>query len=193
MFPLVTILIPTFNRPKYFREALESALNQTYRNIEIFISDNSTDDATERLIRGTDDARIKYFRHKNFDANDNWNFARDYDNPAAEYVNWLMDDDLFMPPKIERMVEAYRNNPDVSLVTSLRNGIDADGKVFGMVETPFKTSDKLSGEEAGKLLFLKARQASASELRTINLLESTLKMLSRWNVKNTKMQSKLLS
>ena len=59
--PLVTVIIPTFNRPKFFREALESALNQTYRNIEIFVSDNSTDDATERLIQDylARDTRIK--------------------------------------------------------------------------------------------------------------------------------------
>ena len=57
LFPLVTIIIPTFNRPKFFREALESALNQTYRNIEIFISDNSTDDDTEILIQSYSDAQ----------------------------------------------------------------------------------------------------------------------------------------
>lgn len=154
LFPLVSVVIPTFNRPKYFREALDSAINQTYRNIEIFVSDNSTDDATERLIQDylARDARIKYFRHKGFDAHDNWNFARDYNNPAAEYVNWLMDDDLFVPPKIERMVEFYRNNPDVSLVTNLRHGIDADGEFIGEIATPFKSTGKLSGEEAGRLL-----------------------------------------
>ena len=152
--PLVTVIIPTFNRPKFFREALESALNQTYRNIEIFVSDNSTDDATERLIQAylARDTRIKYFRHANFDANDNWNFARSYDNPAAEYVNWLMDDDLFAPTKIERMLEFYRNNPDVSLVTSLRHGIDADGNIIGTAETPFTTTVKISGEDAGHKL-----------------------------------------
>lgn len=152
-FPLVSIIIPTFNRPKFFREALESALNQTYRNIEIFVSDNSTDDATERLIQTYDDARIKYFRHKNFDANDNWNFARDYNNPAAEYVNWLMDDDLFYPTKIEKMLDVYRDNPDVSLVTSLRNIIDAHGKVIARGRSPFKNSCKISGDDAGAMLF----------------------------------------
>ena len=155
LFPLVTITIPTFNRPKFFRDALDSALNQTYRNVEIFISDNSTDDETERVVAGYDDARIKYFRHKNFDANDNWNFARDYNNPAAEYVNWLMDDDIFLPPKIERMVEIYRTNPDVSLVTSLRRTIDVDGQVTGGIRTPFKNSCKVSGDDAGKFLFSK--------------------------------------
>ena len=153
LFPLVSVIIPTFNRPKYFKVALDSALNQTYRNIEVFISDNSTDDETERLIQDYDDARIKYFRNKNFDAHDNWNFARDYNNPAAEYVNWLMDDDLFLPTKLEQMVEVYRNNPDVSLVTSKRNIINAEGTVTGEVRTPFNQTTKISGEEAGHILF----------------------------------------
>ena len=136
LFPLVTILIPTFNRPKYFREALESALSQTYRNIEIVISDDSTGDETERLIRDylARDARIKYFRNKGFTSHDNWNFLRDYNNPAAEYVNWLMDDDLFYPTKIERMVEVYRNHPDVSLVTSAKNVIDANGNIIATTQ-----------------------------------------------------------
>ncbi|MBQ7628766.1 MAG: glycosyltransferase family 2 protein, partial [Selenomonadaceae bacterium] len=77
LFPLVTVIIPTFNRPKYFKLALESALNQTYRNIEVVVSDNSTEDDTENLMQDyiKNDSRIKYFRHKNFTANDNWNFC----------------------------------------------------------------------------------------------------------------------
>ena len=153
LFPLVSVVIPTFNRPKYFKEALDSALNQTYRNVEIFISDNSTDDATEKLIATYDDARIKYFRHENFDANDNWNFARDYNNPAAEYVAWLMDDDIFYPPKIEKMIEVYRNEPGISLVTSKRHYIDANGKITGEASVPFKNSGIISGETVGNFLF----------------------------------------
>lgn len=153
LLPLVTIIIPTFNRPKYFKEALDSALNQTYRNIEVVISDNSTDDATEQLVQSYTDKRIKYFRHKGFNAHDNWNFARDYNNPAAEYVNWLMDDDFFYPTKIEKMVEVYRNNPDVSLVTSKRYYVDANGAIKGVFQTPFSTSTKVDGKEAGRILF----------------------------------------
>ena len=154
LFPLVTVIIPTFNRPKYFREALDSALAQTYKNIEIVISDNSTEDDTEILMRDYHDARIKYFRHKNFNADDNWNFARDYNNPAAEYVNWLLDDDLFYPTKIEKMIEVYRNNPDVSLVTSSRDIIDANGNIMDDTQGLFEQDIKIAGEEAGKLLFL---------------------------------------
>lgn len=158
LYPLVTIMIPTFNRPHYFKLALESALNQTYRNIEVVVSDNSTEDDTEELMQEylANDPRVKYFRHKDFTANDNWNWARHYNNPDAEYLNWLMDDDLFYPRKIEVMVEVYRNNPDISLVTSVRDVIDVDGRVVPMrmpqPEALNKTM-KVAGDDAGRMMF----------------------------------------
>ena len=158
VFPLVTVIIPTFNRPQFFKLALESALNQTYQNIEVVVSDNSTNDETEQLMQAylTKDSRIKYFHHKDFTANDNWNFARQYDNPNAEYVNWLMDDDLFYPRKFEVMVEIYRNNPDVSLVTSIRDVIDENGNVFQQrMPKPdaLNKTMKVTGDEAGRMMF----------------------------------------
>ena len=155
IFPLVSIIIPTFNRPKFFQEALESVLNQTYRNFEIIISDDSTNDETEKLIQPylKKYSCIKYFRNKGFTANDNWNFLRKYNNPNAEYVNWLLDDDLFYPAKLERMVEVYRNNPDVSLVTSSKNFINANSQVTGSNKNFAKGNMKINGEEAGRLLF----------------------------------------
>ena len=157
LFPLVSVIIPTFNRPKYFREALDSALNQTYRNIEVFVSDNSTDDATENLIRTYDDTRIKYFRHRDFNASDNWNFARSHNNPKAEFVNWLMDDDKFYPPKIERMVEVMRRHPDVSLVTSVRHVIDADGKVTDTMPGTLDKNFFQPGEVAGRNILFEGK------------------------------------
>ena len=152
----MSVIIPTFNRPKYFREALDSVLNQTYRNLEVVISDDSTNDETEALIQDylARDRRIKYFRNKGFTSHDNWNFLRAYNNPVAEYVNWLMDDDLFYPTKLEKMVEVYRNNPDVSLVTSAKNLIDADGKITGNTQNVFGQDVKIPGDEAGKMIFL---------------------------------------
>ena len=50
-YPLVSILIPTYNRPHYFQLALNSALAQTYPNIEIIIGDDSTDNKTQELVR----------------------------------------------------------------------------------------------------------------------------------------------
>ena len=134
-------------------------MSQTYRNFEIFISDNSTEDDTENLMQDylQKYPNIKYFRHKDFTANDNWNFARQYNNPDAEFVNWLLDDDFFYPQKLEKMTEVMRNNPNVSLVTSVRNVIDENGQVTGrlLMPRPAILNDDiiLKGENAGRLMF----------------------------------------
>lgn len=158
LYPKVQILIPTFNRPQFFPAALESALNQTYRNIEIIISDDSTNEATNAAVRPylEKDARIKYFRNPGFTAADNGNFLNDYQkqHPEAEYFSWLLDDDLFYPTKIEKMVEVYRNEPTVSLVSSLRHNIDENGRVIGQMEPLHDKTGKLSGESVAKQLLM---------------------------------------
>ena len=129
IYPLVSIIIPTFERPHYFRLALESVLAQTYRNLDIFITDNSHNAETADMMRRdfSSDSRIHYEHHPSYGAPENWTRARSYDNADAHYVNWLMDDDLFMPDKIAVMMDAFFAHPDLSLVTSYRECIDADG------------------------------------------------------------------
>ena len=159
IFPLVSIIMPTYNRPQWFKEALESALAQTYRNFEIFITDNSKNEDTKKLMQTYLEKYpfIKYEYHPEFNASDNWNYARKYNNPDAEFVNWLLDDDRFYPQKLEIMVEIFRNNTDLSLVTSVRDVIDENGKVTGRMLMPrpevLNKDVKLKGESAGKLIF----------------------------------------
>jgi len=157
LYPLVSICIPTYQRPDYFREALESVLHQTYRNLDIFVTDDSADDRTEALIQPylEKDGRITYEHHPEFKAEDNWRNIREYDNPAAEYVGWLMDDDKFLPDKISFMVDAYRDNPDVTLVTSYRHVINADGQVqpdFAITKRFVPQDSKIRGTKAGNII-----------------------------------------
>ena len=154
IYPLVSIIIPTFERPHYFRLALESVLAQTYRNLDIFITDNSHNTETADMMRRdfSDDPRIHYEHHPSYGAAENWTRARSYDNPNAPYVNWLMDDDLFMPDKIALMMDAFFANPDLSIVTSYRELIDADGnKLPDIPATEPITQEltKFSGETIG--------------------------------------------
>ena len=156
IFPLVSIVIPTYNRPEYFKIALESVLSQTYKNIEIFITDNSPTRETAELMENylAKYPFIEYEYHEDFDAGDNWRRARAYNNPKAEYVNWLMDDDMYYPKKIELMVEAYRNNPDVSIVGSKIDSIDENGKLVMKSLDIMPSSGKMIGHLAGRLLFI---------------------------------------
>ena len=159
LYPLVSIVIPTYQRPEYFRQALESAQKQTYRNLDIFITDNSHNEETKDVYEKyfADDTRIRYEHHPDFDARGNWHRALTYDNPDAEYVNWLMDDDLFVPKKIATMMEYYFTYPDVTLVTSYRNAIDEDGKVLPDTASTKPISNmklRLKGSDVGRMLLL---------------------------------------
>ena len=154
IYPLVSIIIPTFERPHYFRLALESVLAQTYRNLDIFITDNSHNTETAEMMHRdfSDDPRIQYEHHPSYGLVENWARARSYDNPNAVYVNWLMDDDLFMPDKIALMMDAFFAHPDLSIVTSYRECIDANGNKLPDISSTkpiAQEATKFNGEEIG--------------------------------------------
>lgn len=132
VFPLVSVVITTHNRVGYFKEALDSVLNQTYRNIEVFITDDSDNTETKELVveYQKKDSRIIYEYHPDFDFYQNWDRGQSYDNPKAVYVNWLMDDDKFLPNKIAEMVDCYEQYDRIALVTSYRDRIDKNGKII---------------------------------------------------------------
>lgn len=160
-YPLVSIIIPTYCRPHYFEQALRSALGQTYPNIEIFITDNSPDERTANLIyaKYSTDKRIHYEHHPELkSAEENWLVARKYDNPQAEYVQWLMDDDILLPHKLMTMVKCYQENPSVSLVTSYRSMINGNGDPLPdqLINRSIVDGDALlSGKEVGKAILTK--------------------------------------
>ncbi len=174
--PLVTILIPTYNRPEYLRVSLESVLNQTYKNLDIVISDDSTNDDTERMIEEyiAKDSRIQYFRNRNFTGEENWNFLQEYNNPESEYVNWLMDDDLFMPNKIETMLRLFQQCPQASMVTSRKKIIDADGNVKGLSQILFEKTTVIDGENAGKMTLLNCPYPIFGEPTTVLIKKQCL-------------------
>ncbi|GLI08708.1 glycosyl transferase family 2 [Paenibacillus tyrfis] len=134
VLPKVSVLIPTYNRPQYFEQALTSVLQQTYKNIEIIVSDDSTNDDTLKLLEPylKEHSHIHYYKNeKNLGQFEN--DLKCMELASGEYINFLMDDDLFHPEKIEKMMHYFIHdrNQEISLVTSHRQLIDADGN-----ETP---------------------------------------------------------
>lgn len=152
-FPLVSILIPTHNRPEYLKIALESVINQTYKNLDIVISDNSDDDRTKHLVKKylENDSRISYHFHSGISAEKNWCVL--CDNIRGEYINWLMDDDYFALNKIEAMIDYYREYDNVYLVTSLRQCVNDEGrKLEGNLNIKVENTVLMKGDIGGKNL-----------------------------------------
>lgn len=156
--PLVSILIPTHERPDYLREALDSALAQTLGDFEVIISDNGASEASLEALREVvaADPRVRHLRcpERNHYL-DNWLNALAH--ARGEYIAFLMDDDRFHPQKLERMVPLLAGNPDIGLVTSFRELIDARGQTIPpLPETAplFGADAVLRGQELGDRVLL---------------------------------------
>ena len=100
--PLVSIVIPVYNGSNYMREAVDSALAQTYKNIEIIIVNDGSTDNTEEIAKSYGD-KIRYFAKENGGVATALNLA--IRNAKGEYISWLSHDDVYYPEKIERQIE----------------------------------------------------------------------------------------
>jgi len=126
--PFVSVCIPTYNRAGMLRESIESVLAQTYKNFELIVVDNASEDETEFVVRRFEDPRIVYTRNsRNIGGWGNWN--RCLTLSRGLYIAILPDDDLMMPKNLERKIEVLQNNEKVGLVHSKYHLIDGQGRI----------------------------------------------------------------
>jgi len=127
--PLVTIAIPTYNRAaKTLPETLASALAQTYRNVEIVVSDNCSTDDTESVVR-TAGGVVAYVRQPtNLGLNGNLNACIELAH--GDYVLLLHDDDLIDADFVESCMDAVAGSTRIGLIRTGVRIIRADGTVL---------------------------------------------------------------
>lgn len=116
--PLVTVGIPTYNRPYRLRKALSCVVGQTYKNLEILVADNcSTDLGARDICEEFKDSRIIFYQHdKNYGPTFNFNFL--LKQAKGEYFLWAADDDQLESSFIEDCVEVLSSLPNtVAMVT----------------------------------------------------------------------------
>ena len=142
--PLVTIGIPTYNRANGFlHNALSCAVNQTYKNIEIIVSDNCSTDHSESLVKSFADPRIRYVKHpQNIGANNNFNFC--VNQAAGRYFILLPDDDSIDEDMVESCIKALPIGKDVGVIFTGNRVIDEKGNIKSEV---FNGGAGLSTEE----------------------------------------------
>lgn len=125
--PLVSVVIPTYNRAPLLRRAVESALCQSHAALEVLVVDDASGDQTERVMAGFSDSRVRYLRHpRRLGGSAARNTA--LDAAAGDYVAFLDDDDEWMPRKIERQLKLIRGCDAVICGFRLNPG---DGEIPG--------------------------------------------------------------
>ena len=105
--PLVSIIIPVYNGEDYIYLAIESALRQTYKNIEIIVINDGSTDNTEKICKKYGDL-IKYIKKENGGVSTALNLG--IKNMKGSYFSWLSHDDLYLPNKIETEINYLKNN-----------------------------------------------------------------------------------
>ena len=113
--PLVSVVIPVYNGANFLAEAIESALNQTYRNIEIIVvNDGSRDSGATREVAQSFGDRIRYFEKENGGCGSAFNYG--INRMQGEYFSWLSHDDLYDRTKIERQLEVLSHREETAHV-----------------------------------------------------------------------------
>lgn len=112
--PLVSVIIPTYNRKEYLRVALQSAVNQTYTNIEIIVSDNCSDQNPQSLVESFHDPRIRFYRNSE-NIGMFLNAMGAFKRARGTYVASLLDDDMWEPDFLEKMVPCLEQHPNVAI------------------------------------------------------------------------------
>ncbi len=128
--PAATVVIPTFNRAPIVGRAIRSVLGQTCQDWELIVVDDGSADGTEQAVRGISDNRIKYIRH---DRKHGGGAARNTGIRCArgEYVAFLDSDDEWLPEKLQKELEVFRNSdPAVGLVYTGKVMLDDTGRVL---------------------------------------------------------------
>jgi len=152
--PLVSIGFGTYKGVDYIEKALTCLTAQSYRNIELIISDNGSTDGSGDVCRtfASKDARIKLYRHdRNIGIPSNFNFL--LQKATGKYFMWAADDDLWHRDFVSTLVQALEENPNAASAMSPVMFVDDNEKrIEGLAKqertdysssTPFQRLTKL--------------------------------------------------
>lgn len=129
--PLVSIIIPTYNRQHFVSDAIDSCLVQTYPHCEIIVVDDGSTDDTEVFLRNKYGGQIRYI----YQENQGPGIARNTGIASAkgEFIHFCDADDQLVKHKIQTCVDYFQTHPDVAVVHTYYQFVAPDGK------TPIET------------------------------------------------------
>jgi glycosyltransferase involved in cell wall biosynthesis len=128
--PLVSIVIPVLNGERHIEECMASVLGQTYQNIEVVVSENSSIDRTDAIIRSFNDPRVRILAKpaEQLDLHANW--ARGLAAAKGEFVKIVCHDDLLLPDCLAVQTELLLMHPASVMAGGRRRIIDDQGSVL---------------------------------------------------------------
>lgn len=111
---LFSVCIPTYNRAQYLKDAIKSVLCQSFKDYEIIVYDDNSEDETEKVVKTFNDSRIRYYKGEE---NRGRPYARNQCIKLAKgkWIVWLDDDDIMMPDLLANYAVNIKSFPSVSV------------------------------------------------------------------------------
>lgn len=160
--PAITVAIPTYNRATVLGHAIESALAQTFRDLELIVLDDASSDATPTVVASHADERLRYVRNDaNLGMTANWNRA--FALARAPWVSLLHDDVVWRPQFLERGMALIGRHENLGLVYSIPEpeiGFEKHDRVF----TPSEALDRLRRRNEVPVSAVLVRRAAFDEV-----------------------------
>jgi glycosyltransferase involved in cell wall biosynthesis len=153
----VSVIIRTYNRAYIVADAIESALNQTYRDYEVLVVDDGSTDNTPEVVRGFQNPKLRYIRHernRGVGAACNTGVAQAH----GELIAFLDSDDLWKPEKLERQVACMIRHPEVDAVFSDIEVIDDTTTILSLIALMRSFSKLLAKDRKQPEYVFSARQ-----------------------------------
>ena len=132
--PLVSIVLPTFNRAALIGDAIRSCLDQSWTNLEVIVVDDGSTDRTEEVALSwvKRDARVRYIKQANGKIPSALNTG--FKHAQGEFYTWTSDDNRYEPEAIEIMAGRLLEDPEIGLVYCNVKIVNADGEVVRIAD-----------------------------------------------------------
>jgi glycosyltransferase involved in cell wall biosynthesis len=126
--PSVSIVLPTYNGAAYLREAVDSCLDQTFRDLEVIVVVDGSTDETEAILSTYSDARLRLVKQPNRGLPAALNAG--FEQARAPFLSWTSDDNLYLPEAVAVMWEYLQAHPSDAMVCTDHLLIDESGETF---------------------------------------------------------------
>ena len=182
MSPKVSIVIPVYNGMPYIKEALRSALEQDYENLEILVVDNASQDGTTQWLKSQNDPRlVVVYRDELQSPAQNWTQATELATGA--YTKLLCADDLLDLNIVRAQVQLLEANPNAVMAACKRRIIDSQGKIVKKTHGLTGLQTYEDGSTALKKCFLAGTNLlgeAASVLFRTDVIKQVMPWHERW-------------
>ncbi|MDP3731821.1 MAG: glycosyltransferase family 2 protein, partial [Candidatus Omnitrophota bacterium] len=126
--PKVSVIIATYNRAHFICEAIDSALNQTFKDFEIIVVDDGSSDNTREVLEKYGSTIYCIYHQVNKGRAEARNTG--IKNAKCEYIAFLDDDDIWLPHKLEEQVAFLDSHPEIGLVHTFTETVDEQGHLL---------------------------------------------------------------